>query len=383
MIFGGYGAGGETLPRVIHLGISRFRAALPRRGESLDFLVAIHEEGTGITWQRNARLGLEIEADLLAAVGDLHAWSLGLALTPGKARQVAAALGTTLHDVFIGQSGDEYLAGVTPTAILLSVDETVINLPWELLRSPAGAAALETPFGRLVSTRIVPRPGRDPASQDREVRILAVINPTADLAEAEGELRALTAVEGDRTPFRVQVDVVERNEATRARFATMLAPGDYDIVHFAGHAGFDPRVPGTSAIRLADGLLTSDEVPRLGWKAPPGLVFNSACESGRGAAGRRLVGRDGHGNGLAAAFLAAGTAAYAGYFWPVTDVGAARFTAVFYRTLFERENVGLAFLEARRDAVAALEADGDLTGYSAILFGDAASKHRRDLATAA
>ncbi|MGH2429347.1 MAG: hypothetical protein ACRDGV_10800 [Candidatus Limnocylindria bacterium] len=57
----------------------------------------------------------------------------------------------------------------------------------------------------------------------------------------------------------------------------------------------------------------------LPWKAPPGLVFASACESARAARGARLAGR-------------------------------------------------------RR---------GDLAACSVVLYGDAASEHRRDLATAA
>ena len=42
----------------------------------------------------------------------------------------------------------------------------------------------------------------------------------------------------------------------------------------------------------------------------------------------------------------------------------------------------LAFLEARRRAIQELGDVGDLTASSAILYGDAASKHRRDFATA-
>jgi hypothetical protein len=47
------------------------------------------------------------------------------------------------------------------------------------------------------------------------------------------------------------------------------------------------------------------------------------------------------------------------------------------------ENVGLAFQEARKRTVWDLAQAGDLSGFSAVLFGDAASGKRRDLATAA
>ena len=67
----------------------------------------------------------------------------------------------------------------------------------------------------------------------------------------------------------------------------------------------------------------------------------------------------------------------------MTDYGAGQFTVTFYRELFERENVGIAFQEARHAALRALDADGDLAAFGAILYGDAASSHRRDLAMAA
>ena len=384
MIFGQYGGGAAELPRVIHVGINRFRRALPGRAEDLEFLVTIHEEGTGITWQRNARLDSGSQESILEATRDLHAWSLRLALTPDRARRRARDLGTLLHRTFLSRLGDEYLRGITPTAILLSVDETILNLPWEVMRSSHGVFALEAPLGRLVSTRMIPKPGRDPATQDRQVRILAVMNPTADLADSAAEIEALGSIEGDRTPFDVHVDVLERGDATRTHFAERLAADDYDIVHFAGHGVFDRSAPGSSAIAFADGLLTADEVARIAVETASRIRLQQRLRirSRRASAGASSRGTV-IAMALAAAFIAAGTAAYGGYFWPVTDAGAAHFTGTFYRALFERENVGIAFRSARQAAVAALEADGDLAAFGAILYGDAASSHRRDLAMAA
>jgi CHAT domain-containing protein len=214
------------------------------------------------------------------------------------------------------------------------------------------------------------------------VRILAIANPTLDLAAGEREIVALQELEGNRDGFGIEISVLTRDNATRAAFSEKMATGDYDILHFSGHGSFDPADPETSAIRFADGMLSADDVLNLKWKAPPYLVFNSACESGRAGGGKRLVSRESHSNGLAAAFIAAGASAYAGYFWPVTETGASLLTKAFYRALFERENVGIAFLEARKHVVRELGQVADLTGYSAVLFGDAASKHRRDLAMA-
>jgi len=159
----------------------------------------------------------------------------------------------------------------------------------------------------------------------------------------------------------------------------MVATGDYAMLHFAGHASLAPREPQMGVLHFADGPLSADDVLKLPWKTPPYLVFNSACESGRAVGGKRLVSGGTHCNGLAAAFLAAGVYGYVGYYWPVTDTSASLFAQAFYSKLFERENIGLAFLDARNRAIQEVGAVGDL---SAVLFGDAASQHRRDLAMA-
>lgn len=375
-----YGPGKEKLPRVLHISIARYSSDLPKSGEPLPFLVSIHEEGTGVTWQQNVTIDLETERFFLDSTRDLYLWSLNAALTPKIADERVRQLGRRMYESFIGPQGKEILATIPPSAVLLNVDETILNLPWELIGADGNAIALATPFGRLVTTRTVPRQGRAPENEDNVIRILAVANPTLDLVAGEREIAALRGLEGDHSSFSIEVKVLTRKKATRVAFAEALATGEYDIIHFSGHGSFDPSAPEMSAIRFSDGQLSADEVLGLEWKgAPPTLVFNSSCESGRAAGGRRLAMSESQSNGLAAAFITAGVSAYAGYFWPVTDTGAGLFTEAFYRNLFIRENVGIAFLEARKYVIRELGEVGDLTGFSAVLFGDAASAHRRDV----
>jgi hypothetical protein len=367
-------------PRVLHISIARFSRDLPRSGESLRFLVSIHEEGTGITWQQNVTVSPETERVFLDLTGDLYTWSLNEGLTPRQAGERIRRLGTLLYESFIGEDGDKVLAAIPPTAVLLDVDETILNLPWELIGEGGYAISQGTPFGRLVTTRTVPRPTRDPSNEDTTVRILAVGNPTLDLEASELEIEAIKGLEGKRDTYDVEVTVIPREKATKGAFAGAIAAGSYDIIHFAGHGDFNPDTPEKSNISFSDGVLSAEEVFGLKWKSPPYIVFNSACESGRAAGGKRLVSRGNRGNGLAAAFIAAGVSAYAGYFWPVSDDGAALFAETFYKRFFFRENVGSAFLEARQRTALGLEEAGDLTAYSAVYFGDAGSEERRDLA---
>ena len=73
-------------PRVVQLQISRPRVALPRRSEPLEFVVALHVEGTPVTWQRNALLARDDEQLMLVAVDGLRRWSDGVGLSRRQAR---------------------------------------------------------------------------------------------------------------------------------------------------------------------------------------------------------------------------------------------------------------------------------------------------------
>ena len=50
----------------------------------------------------------------------------------GSARS-RSSIGTPTHKTFIGPDGKVVLETIVPTAVLLNVDETILNLPWELI----------------------------------------------------------------------------------------------------------------------------------------------------------------------------------------------------------------------------------------------------------
>jgi CHAT domain-containing protein len=379
MLIGAYSrqphGGDRPLPHVVMVSITR-------AGAGNDLLVSIHEEGTALSWSQVVGFDRDTEASVITSVAALHEWSLGKsALTQKRARALAERLGRTLYRTFIGRRGTDVLRRVEPTALMLAVDEALLSLPWELMPGPDGAWLFDVPIGRIVTTGIVPTPGRDPKVEDPLVKILAVANPTGDLPATEAELDAITALQGAHGDVTVDVTVIPAAEATCAAFRNAVAGTDFDVIHVAGHAAFSPADPGRSALRFRDGPLAADEVPSLKWAAPPYIVFNSACESARAARGRRLVSK-GHRNGLAAAFLAAGAEAYLGHFWPVDDDGAATFASTFYKALIDRVNVGSAVLEARRAVHSDLVDRGRLTALGAVFFGDAGSAERRDVAMA-
>jgi CHAT domain-containing protein len=382
MMLGQGAYSGGHVPRVVQVQVSRYARRVPRRGEPLEFLVALHVEGTATTWQRNAALAPAVEQQLLESIDGLRRWSAGLGLTRHTARGAVTTIGTILRDTFLGDDGSPILSALRPTAILWCVDETVIHLPWEMTFDPTGGPLIRTPLGRVVASRIEPAPGRDPTTEDPAVRILVVENPTEDLSASDRVAEIVHGLQAGGPD--VSVVTLPRRKATRAGLADAVRGRDFDILHFTGHGLFDTRRPGDVALVLRDGSFDGTHVLGLEWSKPPFVVVNSSCESGRAAPGRRIVTPGRQANGLAAAFLSRGVEAYLGHYFLVGDEAAALFSQVFYSTLFERRNLGTAVLAARERLAQSFPADDvDLTALGATFFGDAGTAERYDTATAA
>ncbi len=379
------GGGGAFLPRIVQVGIMPIRAARTSLRGSHAFRVTLHEEATGLRYRRDVTVTREVEARLVELVGLLHRWSLDAGPSQDDGTNGALELGRLLDTTFIGRDVGQVLAAIDPTALLLDLDETLVGLPWELLRWSDGRPAIDVPFGRIVTTGILPTDRRDPTDEDPVVRILAVVNPTDDLDATNAELAAIEAlqhdaVEVDGRPLpAVVLTVLARAEATRAGLTAKVDGQAFDIIHFAGHGHYAEKAAHESSIELADGPLIADAIAGLRWSAPPYVVFNSSCESGRVAFGGGLR-ANGHLNALPSAFLAAGAVAYLGHFWPVSDEPAGIFASTFYGALFRLVNVGGAILEARRALRPRFDEGADLTAFGSVFFGDAGSAERGDAA---
>ncbi|MBN2414260.1 CHAT domain-containing protein [bacterium] len=157
-------------------------------------------------------------------------------------------------------------------------------------------------------------------------RILAVSNPALgpelDLPFAAREVSTL-----QRT--YPQVTVLAGAGATEQAVTARLP--DFDIVHFACHAEFNPEAPLFSALLLApaggnNGRLEAHEL--FGLDLNCSLVTLSACESGLGriAGGDDIV-------GLTRGFIYAGAPALVTSLWKVDDLATAVLIKRFYRHL--------------------------------------------------
>ncbi|MGA0026024.1 MAG: CHAT domain-containing protein [Steroidobacteraceae bacterium] len=243
-------------------------------------------------------------------------------------------------------------------------DAPASRWPWETLAIGSWTPAIASGLSRRYAAEGMPL-AKWSAERRRgaALEVLLVTDPTEDLPGAREEGRA---IEGALTGDGIRITRLRGSEATRARLLEEFASEAWDVIHYAGHAFFDPGAPGASGIYCAGGrVLSGDDLASLG--ALPALVCFNACESGRlrkatPAPRLRALRR---GAGLAEAFLLGGVANFIGTWWPVGDEAAASFAGALYRGLARGDNLGTS-MRAARAAVQALDS-GDWANY--LLYG--------------
>lgn len=156
---------------------------------------------------------------------------------------------------------------------------------------------------------------------------------------------------GDPLPFaQDEADELHRQYGAAVRPGALrsvrrtLGSGDFDIVHFSGHGRFDPQIVELSAIELADGSLTPDDLPRArrdGDERRP-FVFLNACEVGQAGFGLSAMA------GWAPEFCKRGFMGFVGPYWPVNDTIAGKAAQTFYKRIAEGDTVAEAVRAIRR-----------------------------------
>lgn len=233
-------------------------------------------------------------------------------------------------------------------------DADASRIPWETLAVGGRALALDGGVSRrYIAANMSVAKWLEQRRVEPALNVLLVVNPTGDLPGA--------ALEGGRIEQlcvgkpRVVLSKLVGTEATRARLLDEFGSGKYDVLHYAGHAFFDPVHPARSGLMCSDATLTGADL--AGLAKLPSLVFFNACESARVRTKlkktphttKTLRERIERSVGVAEAFLRGGIANYLGTYWPVGDAAAEKFATVFYNALLAGEAVGHSVQKARAE----------------------------------
>jgi hypothetical protein len=269
-------------------------------------------------------------------------------LVPGIGAAELAEFGERLGELLLPPEIADALPSVKSAPLVVVHDTASAHWPWEALSikgwAPAAARGLSR---RYAAEGMSVAKWREQRRRARELNVLLVVNPTGDLPGAveEGARVAamLTQLES------AGITAIRGADATRARLLAEFRSGDYDAIHFAGHAYFDAAAPASSGILCAGGRVLSG-ADLAAMDSVPALVFFNACESARLRATVNPLRQLDRSVGFAEAFLRGGVANFVGTWWAVGDDAATAFATTFYRDLAKGDSIGAA-LNAARGAV--------------------------------
>jgi hypothetical protein len=276
----------------------------------------------------------------------------------GRAR-LMEDLGDELYDAFLSEptvAVADRIAEAPGGLVVLRLDDVTADVPWELLRIDGRFVAREKVVSRQVELETIGRQSAY-AAPHSQLEVLVIGDPTAELPGARREARAIAAMLEERAGARVTHLIGD--EGTKVGYqdvSTTLDERDFDVLHYAGHAGYDGLREERSGLVLADRTLTAGDLTNR--TSLPRVIVANACSSAKtGDPGvtdafdavertRDMVG----------ALLRAGVRAFLGTQWPVNDDAAETFALALYDGLLaleqgRRVSIGEAVLRARRAVV--------------------------------
>ncbi|MBS0017515.1 MAG: CHAT domain-containing protein [Arthrospira sp. SH-MAG29] len=126
---------------------------------------------------------------------------------------------------------------------------------------------------------------------------------------------------------------------TTENLLAKLANQDFDIIHWATHAEFNPGNPDNSYIQFWDSQLTLRQLSQIPWNSPPELLVLSACQTALGNEEAEL--------GFAGLALQAGVKSAVASLWNISDLGTLALMSEFYLQLAKNPTKAEALQQAQ------------------------------------
>ena len=275
-----------------------------------------------------------------------------------RATKIDQQLGTELLQYYMPRETQELIARhlehERDRHVVVIHDKGSSPIPWEVLHFGKCCPAIEAGLSRRFMSSSRMARARSNLPSTTTVRVLLVANPTGDLHSAAEEGVVLERLFKDN---KCAVRALAEGQATKANVLKELLTGEYDVLHYAGHAAFVADDPGKSGVICHKReVLAASDVALI--TNAPQIVFLNGCESARirGDASdeaprtvRRVLYEDlPRAVSLAEIIVLGGVSNFIGTYWPVGDAAAGRFATTFYNSLLGGDELGLALRNARR-----------------------------------
>ncbi|GAB4100725.1 hypothetical protein GCM10028789_28900 [Sinomonas halotolerans] len=281
-------------------------------------------------------------------------------------------IGRRMYSLLIPDAMQRLIDETSPLPLTITSNNP--ELPWELLHDGNNFLCLKRVFARMPAGQTFPRRTREPLGGSRREgsRVLVIRSVYGEpLEQADREIEAIEERLASMKPAPHVTRLCTEDEVTSSRLTDELSLGNYDLIHYVGHAWYNPEKPDQSYLLLANGeRFSAARVQRLLEGHP--VVFLNACETSMSASpqpGQSTGSTIARAQGLASAFVYGGAQACVGALWPVFDDTAAQLAVRFYSELIEkRQRVGEALRRAREE-VRTSQQDG-ITWAAYALYGD-------------
>jgi CHAT domain-containing protein/cytochrome c-type biogenesis protein CcmH/NrfG len=276
--------------------------------------------------------------------------------------------GQVLADELFNQNIKEIVNNTETDHLAINIDDTLVQIPWELLYDGRRFLCQRFSMGRLVRTKQSVIGAGHVRALARPLKMMILADPKGDLKEAylEGtQIRDYLDREKDLINASLQTDNIS-SDFIKEKMR------NFDLVHFAGHHDYDPLNPQRSGWRLTDGGFKAQDILKMvGAGSLPVLIFSNACQSARTEEWGINENVQNEIFGLANAFIITGVKHYIGTFWEVLDEPSRRFAIGFYKHMLKGLSIGDAVRQAR---LAVIDEYGEETivWASYLLYGDPA-----------
>lgn len=274
------------------------------------------------------------------------------------------------------------LAAAVSRNLYLTIDDSLLNIPWELVYDGEEFFCLRFNMGRKVYTS---HPSISYKIPDlRRIRMLILADPRNDLPKSYKEgvlLQKKLENWGELFDVNLLTTSINLKEISREIF-------EYHILHYAGHAVYNKDNPDMSGWVLEDGLLTAQRIIQLaGSKKPlPVLVFSNACQSGHTSEWSETDQEDWshyYAHDLVNAFLRSGVQHYIGTFQDIRDLSSLSLGLNFYTFMAQSFSIGEALRKARIQLTNGCEKYGknNLIWAYYMLYGDPTTCYFKEIQT--
>jgi len=249
--------------------------------------------------------------------------------------------------------------------LTVNIDDQLVQIPWELLHDGQQFLCQRFSMGRLVKTR--------QSTAGTRTRILEPPLKTLILADPRGDLKSAYNEGGEIRDFMDK----KQDLLNPALLSDNITPDaisskfrNFDIVHFAGHADYNPENPADSGWLLSEGVMKAGDFIKMSTTGiMPALVFSNACQSARTEEWTLTDHFHDEIFGLANALILSGVKHYIGTFWEILDEPGKKFALAFYKALFSGVTVGEAVRRARLSLIDKY-GEESIVWASYLLYGD-------------